>query len=87
MLAANGGIYAFAAKNDGKAELNQNISDLLDKLDLSELQIFLEEDENNFLFSFGGTAREIIEYLISGNLNTDYSGYLNELFRLYSRTL
>lgn len=80
MLAVNGGIYAFAEKTDGRAELNQNISDLLDKLDLSELQKFLEEDKDNFLFGFGGTAREIIEYLISGNLNTDYSGYLNELF-------
>ncbi len=81
MLAINSGIYAFAAKtSDGMAELNENIAALLDKLDLSELQKFLEEDENNFLFGFGNTAREIIEYLISGNLNTNYSGYINELF-------
>lgn len=80
MLVAGGGVYALAESTDGRAELNQNISDLLDKLDLSELQKFLEEDENNFLFSFGGTARDIIEYLISGNLNADYSGYINELF-------
>ncbi len=80
MLAVSGGVYALAEETDGRAELNQNISDLLDKLDLSELQKFLEEDKDNFLFGFGGTAREIIEYLISGNLNTDYSGYLNELF-------
>lgn len=80
MLAASGGVYALAEQTDGRVELNQNISDLLDKLDLSELQKFLDEDKDNFLFSFGGTAREIIEYLIAGNLNADYSGYINELF-------
>lgn len=46
------------------------------------MQKYLDSDEGNYLLKFGNTAREIIEYLISGNLQTDYSGYLNELFSL-----
>lgn len=69
-----------AAAEDGEAEINQSIADLLDKLDLNELQKYLDANENNFLFSFGDTAKEIVEYLIKGNLGTDYGNYLSELF-------
>ncbi|MBD5632575.1 MAG: hypothetical protein HDP34_05035 [Clostridia bacterium] len=80
-LSLLGGITA-SAEEDKRAELNENISNLLDDLDLSELQKYLDGDDGNYLLKFGSTAREIIEYLISGNLQTDYSGYLNELFSL-----
>ncbi len=74
-----GGINALA-ETDGRAELNENISDLLEDLDLSELQKYLDENGDSFLNQFGSTAKEVIEYLISGNLGSDYTGYLNELF-------
>lgn len=85
-LFAGSGIYAFA-DDDGRAELNQNISDLLDDLDLSELQKFLDENEDNYLFKFGSTAREIIEYLISGNLGVEYGSYLSELFSVIFKSV
>ncbi len=75
-----GGSFAFAA--DGREELNENIKNLLDKLDLSELQKYLDESGADYLKQFGGTAREIIEYLMRGNANTDYGGYLSELFSI-----
>ena len=73
------GITAQAEEEDGRKELNENILQLLEDLDLSELQKYLDENEDSFLFQFGDTARDIIEYLIRGNVNTDYGGYLNEL--------
>ena len=77
MIAVN---FAFAA--DGREELSENINDLLDKLDLAELQQYLDENGSDYLKNFGGTAREIIEYLLRGNANTDYSGYLSQLFSI-----
>ena len=65
--------------DDAAQELNDNILELLNGLDLSELENYLHIDENNFLYTFGSNAREIIEYFIHGNLSTDYAGYLNEL--------
>ena len=73
------GITAHAEEEDGRKELNENILQLLEDLDLSELQKYLDDNEDSFLFQFGDTARDIIEYLIRGNINTDYGGYLNEL--------
>lgn len=80
MLACAGGT-AFAAE-DGGAELSENIQKLLDDLDLSELQKYLDEHGDSYLMNFGGTAKEIVEYLIRGNVGADYGGYLNELFSL-----
>ena len=74
------GITAYA--EEGEQELNDNISQLLEDLDLSELQKYLDENSGSFLFRFGNTASEIVEYLIHGNLNTDYGGYLNELLSI-----
>lgn len=74
-----GSSYAAADSGDKRAELNENISGLLDDLDLSELQKYLDENGSGNLSSFGSSAREIIEYLINGDLGTDYESYLNEL--------
>lgn len=84
LLAAAVAVFAFSgitafAEDEGREELNENIAKLLEDLDLSELQKYLDENENSFLFGFGDTAADIIRYLIYGNLGTDYGGYLNEL--------
>lgn len=71
---------AVAFADEGEDELNENISDILRELDLNELQKYLDEHSDSYLYSFGNTAEEIIEYLIKGNLNTDYGGYVSELF-------
>lgn len=74
------GISAYA--EDGREELNENIANLLDGLDLSELQQYLDQNGDSYLFNFGNTAREIVEYLINGNLGSEYGGFLNELFSI-----
>ena len=78
----SGGIAVFADEgaSDGEIQINQSITDLLEDLDLSELQKYLDENSGNFLFNFGSNAKEIVEYLIRGNLGTDYGSYLGELF-------
>lgn len=80
LFAAAGGVVAYA--DEGAQEINDNISDLLEDLDLDELQKYLDEHSGSFLFSFGDSAKEIVEYLINGNLNVDYGGYLKELFNV-----
>ena len=79
-------IFAFsgivASAEEEEIELSDNISKLLEDLDLSELQKYLDENDGSFLYKFGNTAKEIVEYLIHGNLNTDYGGYLNELLSI-----
>lgn len=67
------------AEDDKRAELEENISGLLDGLDLSGLQNYLDGHADSYLLHFGGTAREIVEYLIYGNAGTDYGSYLGEL--------
>lgn len=76
------GVTAVADANaeDGRAELSQNISSLLEALDLSQLQKYLDENADSYLYKYGDSAKSIIEYLIGGNLGTDYGGYINELF-------
>lgn len=76
-----GGI-ASAEEADNRVELNENIKNLLEDLDLSELQDYLDGNGDSFLAKFGSSAREVVEYLISGNLGTDYGGYLNEIFEI-----
>lgn len=76
-----GGITAYA-EEDGSKELNESISGLLEDLDLSELQQYLDEHRDSFLFNFGDTAKEIVNYLIKGNLDTDYGSYIKELFNV-----
>ncbi len=81
-----GSITAVSEK-DGREELNTNISDLLDDLDLSELQKYLDEHSDSYLFNYGDTAKEIVEYLIHGDLKTDYGGYISELFSVIFKNL
>lgn len=76
------GKIAYAKDSDGKVEINENISNLLNDLDLSELQEYLDGNSEGLLSKFGNTAREVVEYLISGNLGTDYGGYLSEIFNI-----
>lgn len=68
------------AEKEGDEQLNESISQLLEDLDLEELQKYLDENSDSYLYKYGNSAKEIVEYLIKGNLNTDYGGYLNELF-------
>ena len=76
-------IPSFAAgaeeSNDGEQELAQNIEDVLEGLDLSELQKYLDENSDSYLFNFGDNAEEIIRYLINGNIGTDYGSYITEI--------
>ncbi|MCD8040429.1 MAG: stage III sporulation protein AE [Clostridia bacterium] len=64
---------------DGTEDLNGSIAELLEGLDLSALQSYLDENSDSYLFNFGNTAREIIEYLISGNAGSDYGSYISEI--------
>ncbi len=80
ILLACAGISALAA--DGREELSENIANLLDDLDLADLQLYLDQNGDSYLFNFGSTAREIVEYLINGNLGTEYGGFLNEIFSI-----
>ncbi len=80
LLIAMCGGTAFA--DDNAQELNQTITSILDGLDLSELDGYLQSFGDGFIFYFGDSAREIIEYLINGNLGVNYSGYLGEIFSL-----
>ena len=74
------GISAYA--EDGREELSENIANLLNDLYLSELQQYLDQNGDSYLFNFGNTAKEIVEYLINGNLGSEYGGFLNELFSI-----
>lgn len=67
------------ADDGDRVELNENIANLLEGLDLSGLQNYLDSHGDSYLSGFGSSAREIVEYLINGNLGTDYGSYLNEL--------
>lgn len=77
IIASGGGV---ALADDGGAEINENLQNLLDKLDLSQLQQYLDEHTDSYLFNFGNTAKDIVEYLIHGDVKSDYGGYLNEIF-------
>lgn len=72
--------YAFADEGNEQEELNQYISDLLGELDLNELDRYLTENSQEFLSGFGNNAKEILEYVIEGNLNVDYGSYIKDLF-------
>lgn len=44
------------------------------------MQQYLDEHSDSFLFRFGDTAKEIVNYLIEGNADVDYGSFLSELF-------
>lgn len=77
MLVA-GAVAAFA--EDGGAELNENISSILEGLDLSGLQEYLDEYGNEYVFSFSRSAKELIGFVINGDLGVDYGEYLKNIF-------
>lgn len=74
-----GAIRVYA--DDGK-ELSESIQSILDSLDLSEIQAYLDKYGNELLFSYGDTAKEIAEYLLKGNLSLDYQSYIYDLLSL-----
>lgn len=84
LIATIGMFYSFSiaavAKTAGEEDLYQNISQLIKDLDLTKLQHYLDEHSDSYLLKFGSTASEIVEYLIKGNLDTDYTSYITELF-------
>lgn len=80
-----GTVTAYA--DDGSDEINESITELLEDLDLTELQKYLDEHNDSYLYNFGDTAKDIIEYLIRGNLNTDYGGYISELLSVIFKNI
>lgn len=70
------------AESQEETELTQNITDLLNELDLSELDTYLEEHSYEILSQFGNNSREILEYILNGNMNVDYGSYFNELINV-----
>jgi len=71
-----GNAYVFA---DEGQDLTDNISSILDGLDLSEIQEYLKQYGNEYVFSFGENAREIIEFFVSGDLGVSYSEYVGKI--------
>lgn len=82
VVALIAGLGMAASAEEEEKELNENITKLLEDLDLTELQKYLDENKDSYLFQYGDTAIEIVEYLIHGNLNTDYGGYINEILAI-----
>lgn len=76
-LLIGGGVTARA---EDEQQLNENISSVIDSLDLTEIQKYLDEYGNDYIFSFGDSAKEIVTYLVNGNLGVNYSDYISELF-------
>lgn len=64
---------------DNGSDLNDNINGILDSLDLTLLQQYLNENQDSFLFHYGSTAQEIIAYLVNGNYDIRYSSYIGEI--------
>ncbi|MCD8372285.1 MAG: stage III sporulation protein AE [Clostridia bacterium] len=70
-------VAAFA--DEGEDELSESILSLLESLDLSALQAYLDENSDSYLFNFGSTAEDIISYLINGYAGTDCGSYISEI--------
>lgn len=70
---------AFASATDGSTELTENISDIIGGLDLSELQAYLDSYGNDYVYSFSKSAKELIEFLVKGDLGVNYSQYLKNI--------
>ncbi|MCD7728437.1 MAG: stage III sporulation protein AE [Clostridia bacterium] len=66
--------------DDGTDELDSQIASLIESLDISALQSYLDENSDSYLFNFGNNAAEIITYLINGNTGADYGSYITEIF-------
>ncbi len=68
----------FAEQSDGE-QLTDNIQSIIDGLDLEELQSYLDEYAGDILSSYGSNAKEVIEYLVKGDLGVNYSDYIGQL--------
>lgn len=75
----SGTATAFA---DDEANLTDNITSILDGLDLSEIQAYLSQYGNEYVFSFGESAREIVEFLASGDLGINYTDYVSKILSI-----
>lgn len=73
MLCVNA-VYA-----DNGEDLSENISSILDGLDLTEIEEYLKNYGNDYIFGFGETARDIIAFFVSGDLGTDYGEYIGKI--------
>ncbi|MGN0808245.1 MAG: hypothetical protein ACI4MN_07365 [Candidatus Coproplasma sp.] len=73
-----GGIIAFAS--EGEEQLTENIQSIIDALDLSELQNYLDKYGNEYVYSFSKSAKGLIEFLLNGDLGVNYTEYLYKLF-------
>lgn len=71
-----------AADDGGREELNENLTSLLEDLDLTELQKYLDSDNENILHKFGDSAKQIVEYFINGDAGADYGSYFSEIFHV-----
>ena len=72
----SGGTVAFA---DDGADLTDSITSIIDGLDLSEIEQYLSQYGNEYVFSFGESAKEIVEFLVSGDLGLNYSDYIGKI--------
>lgn len=73
-------LFLAYADSEGVEQFNQSLADLLAQLDLGELDKYLLENPDSFLFDFGDNSHSIINYLLNGNVGIEYSSYLNEIF-------
>ncbi len=69
-----------AAADDGRQEFYDNISSILEGLDLSALDEYLKSHGNGLLASLGDTAKDIVNYLVHGNTGINFNSYIGELF-------
>lgn len=65
---------------EGEEELTQNIESIINGLDLSSLQSYLDSYGNEYVYSFSQSAKGLIEFLVNGDLGVNYSDYLQKLF-------
>jgi stage III sporulation protein AE len=75
-------LTVFAYANEDEEELNYNLSLILGELDLSELDEYLKGEGDSYLYNFGDTAEEIIEYLFRGNVDINYTEYISGLLKI-----
>ena len=65
---------------DDGADLSDNITSIIEGLDLSEIEEYLKQYGNEYIFSFGESAQQIVEYLVSGDLGLNYGEYIGKIF-------
>ncbi len=68
------------ADGGSSSDLSDNINSVIEGLDLSEIEQYLSQYGNEYVFSFGDSAREIIEFFVSGDLGISYGEYISKLF-------